>query len=77
VVLAAIYILWMYQRVFTGPTPKTLEKTRELTLRERLVAWPLIGLMLILGFFPAIAINYLREPAQDIVSIVNAQEAGQ
>lgn len=76
VVLAAIYILWMYQRVFTGPTPKKLEKTRELTLRERLVAWPLVGLMLILGFFPAIAINYLREPAQDIVSIVSVEEAG-
>ncbi|WP_062209598.1 NADH-quinone oxidoreductase subunit M [Demequina oxidasica] len=76
VVLAAVYILWMYQRVFTGPTAKGLKKTRELTLRERLVAWPLIGLMLILGFFPAIAINYLREPAQDIVSIVSVEEAG-
>ncbi|WP_061963445.1 NADH-quinone oxidoreductase subunit M [Demequina aurantiaca] len=76
VVLAAVYILWMYQRVFTGPTAKGLKKTRELTLRERLVAWPLIGLMLLLGFFPAIAINYLREPAQDIVSIVSVEEAG-
>jgi NADH-quinone oxidoreductase subunit M len=77
VVLAALYILLMYQRVFTGPTPKGLKKTRELSLRERLVAWPLIGLMLILGFFPALAINYLREPAQDIVSIVSVQEAGE
>lgn len=76
VVLAAVYILWTYQRVFTGPTTQGLEKTREITLRERLVAWPLIGLMVILGFFPAIAINYLREPVQDIVSIVSVEEAG-
>lgn len=77
VILAALYILIMYQRVFTGPTAEGLEKTRELTLRERLVAWPLIGLMLILGFFPALAINYLSDPAQDIVSIVSVQEAGE
>ncbi|WP_430867773.1 NADH-quinone oxidoreductase subunit M [Demequina aurantiaca] len=77
VVLAAIYILWLYQRVFAGPTRKGLEKTRELSLRERLVAWPLIAVMVILGFFPAIAINYLRDPAQDIVSIVSVEEAGQ
>lgn len=77
VVLAALYVLLTYQRVFTGPTREGLATTRELTLRERLVAWPLIAVMLILGFLPGIAINILREPAADIVSIVSVEEAGE
>ncbi|MDN4471415.1 NADH-quinone oxidoreductase subunit M [Demequina zhanjiangensis] len=73
VILAALYVLLTYQKVFTGPTKKGLEKTRELTLRERLVLWPLIGLMLVLGFFPSLAIDYLREPAAAVLTTINAE----
>ena len=76
VVLAALYILLTYKKVFTGPTPKAMEGTRDLSLREKLVTWPLIALMLLLGFLPGIMINVLREPVKDIVSIVSAEEAG-
>ena len=76
VVLAALYILITYQKVFTGPTREGLESTPELSFRERAVLWPLVGLMLLLGFLPAIAINVLREPATDIVTIVSVEEAG-
>src|SRR5690606_36416524 len=34
VVLAALYILLMYQKVFTGPPPSTMEGTSELSVRE-------------------------------------------
>lgn len=76
VVLAALYILITYQKVFTGPTRTGLESTSELSFRERAVLWPLVGLMLLLGFLPAIAINVLREPAAAIVTIVSVEEAG-
>ncbi|WP_084077335.1 NADH-quinone oxidoreductase subunit M [Demequina sp. NBRC 110057] len=76
VVLAALYILLTYKKVFTGPAPEAAPATtRDLTLRERLVAWPLVGLMLLLGFAPAIAIDYLREPSADIVAHVTLEEA--
>jgi NADH-quinone oxidoreductase subunit M len=75
-VLAALYILLTYKRVFTGPTPEAMEGTREATLRERIVVWPLIALMLLLGFLPGIAISVLREPAADIVASVTVEEAG-
>lgn len=77
VVLAALYVLIAYQRIFTGPTREGLEGTRELSLRERAVAWPLIAGMLLLGFLPGLAIDVLREPAADLVSIVSVEEAGQ
>jgi NADH-quinone oxidoreductase subunit M len=77
VVLAALYILIAYQRVFTGPAPDDYSGTRELTLRERVAIWPLVALMLVLGFFPALAIDVLREPAADLVSIVSVEEDGE
>lgn len=74
VVLAALYILLMYKRVFTGPKVEGLEKTRELTLRERLAVWPLVALMLLLGFLPGLAIEYLQAPSADVVAHVAVQE---
>ncbi|WP_084105144.1 NADH-quinone oxidoreductase subunit M [Demequina sp. NBRC 110056] len=76
VVLAALYILRTYQRVFTGPVREDGPQVRELSLRERLVAWPLIALMLLLGFAPGIAIDYLRDPSADVVAQVTIEEAG-
>jgi len=63
VVLAALYVLLTYQRVFTGPTPEGLKAIPDLSLRERWVVGPLIALMLVLGFYPAPALDLVREPA--------------
>ena len=75
VVLASLYILLTYQKVFTGPTPKAMESTHEMSLRERVAVWPLIVAMLVLGVVPALAIDYLKAPSADIVAIVS-EEAG-
>ncbi|SEJ14168.1 NADH-quinone oxidoreductase subunit M [Demequina mangrovi] len=77
VVLAALYVLLTYQKVFTGPVPEARASFRELTRRERVVLWPLIALMLVLGFLPGIAIDTLSDPAADIVATVPVEEAGQ
>lgn len=69
VVLAALYILLMYQKLFTGPTPEAMAGTAELSLRERVAIWPLIALMLLLGFVPALAIQYLTEPVAAVLAI--------
>src|SRR5690554_4353506 len=52
VVLAAIYVLWTYQKIFTGPVREGLEEVTDLTGREKWVAAPLIAAMLALGFYP-------------------------
>ncbi|GAB2772068.1 NADH-quinone oxidoreductase subunit M [Nocardioides salsibiostraticola] len=54
IVLAAIYVLWMYQRVMTGPTPVDLEKsdTRDLGVREIAAIAPLMVALVFFGFFP-------------------------
>ena len=52
VILAALYILIMYQRMMTGPVPEGRTGVRDMTMREAWVAAPLIAVLLALGFFP-------------------------
>lgn len=70
VILAALYILLTYQRIFTGPPPASTEPTADLTVREKVVAAPLIAVMLLLGFLPGLALSYLSEPADVAVTTV-------
>jgi NADH-quinone oxidoreductase subunit M len=53
VVLAALYILIMYQRTMTGAVrPERPVRVRDVTGRERLAMAPLVLLILVLGVFP-------------------------
>lgn len=63
VVLAALYVLLTYQRVFTGPVRDGLTQLPDLGARERWVVGPLIAAMLVLGFYPAPALDLVRDPA--------------
>jgi NADH-quinone oxidoreductase subunit M len=56
-VLAAIYVLWMYQRMMTGPVKqgppgKEEERLYDLVPRELVVVVPLIVALLFLGAYP-------------------------
>jgi NADH-quinone oxidoreductase subunit M len=53
IVLAAIYVLWLYQRVMTGPTPPEAEDTKDLSVREVGAVAPLMAALLFFGFYPA------------------------
>jgi NADH-quinone oxidoreductase subunit M len=51
-VLSAIYILWMYQRMMTGPVKRDSERLTDLVPREIIVVAPLIALLVVLGVYP-------------------------
>lgn len=51
-VLAAIYVLWLYQRMMTGPLKQGNEHLRDLVPRELAVVVPLLVALLVLGFYP-------------------------
>jgi NADH-quinone oxidoreductase subunit M len=54
VVLSAIYVLWMYQRTMTGPTPPEVEATtKDLGVREIVAVAPLMAALVFFGFYPA------------------------
>ena len=53
IVLAALYILIMYQRTMTGAVrPERPVRVRDVTFRERLAMAPLVLLIVVLGVFP-------------------------
>jgi NADH-quinone oxidoreductase subunit M len=52
IVLAAIYVLYLYQRAFQGTVSEKVGKFRDLNLREVLAVAPLIALIVVLGVYP-------------------------
>jgi NADH-quinone oxidoreductase subunit M len=67
VVLAAVYLLWAYQRMFTGPI--TVEENKglsDLSVREIVILAPLAALILFLGIYPKPALDRI-EPSVDAI----------
>ncbi|HVB45938.1 MAG TPA: NADH-quinone oxidoreductase subunit M [Streptosporangiaceae bacterium] len=60
IILAAIYILWMYQRTMTGPVREEVAAMPDLRARELWAVGPLIALIIVLGVYP--------KPVIDIIS---------
>jgi NADH-quinone oxidoreductase subunit M len=60
IILAAIYILWMYQRTMTGPVRPEVAHMPDLKARELWAVGPLIALIVFLGVYP--------KPALDIIN---------
>ena len=63
-VLSAVYVLWMYQRMMTGPVAEGNEHLSDLRPRELAVVAPLIAMLLILGIYPKLALDIIN-PAVD------------
>jgi NADH-quinone oxidoreductase subunit M len=72
VVLAAAYLLWLYQRVFFGTVtnPKN-EKLHDLTPREILTFAPLIIMALWIGVYPKPFFQILEQPVNQIVQTIH------
>lgn len=61
-VLAAVYVLWLYQRMMTGPPNEDNKGMKDLVPRELLVVVPLIGALVFLGVYPKPMLDYI-DPA--------------
>jgi NADH-quinone oxidoreductase subunit M len=71
VVLAAVYLLWMYQRVFFGEV--TNEKNRGLadcTLREKIMLVTVVAVILAMGIYPQMFLRKLDTTATEIIQRV-------
>jgi len=72
VVLAAAYLLWLYQRVFFGTVtnPKN-EKLHDLTPREVATFVPLLIMAFWIGLYPKPFFRILEQPVNNLVATVN------
>jgi NADH-quinone oxidoreductase subunit M len=76
VVLAALYILLMYQRVMTGPKPTFPdgESPPDLSWREKVVVAPIIASFLVLGFFPKPVLDLVNPAVDRTLQIVGVAD---
>ena len=76
VILAAAYLLWLYQRVFFGTVtnPKN-EKLTDLTPREVLTFVPLLIMAFWIGLYPKPFFQILEQPVNQIVQDVRGSQA--
>ncbi|MBB27844.1 MAG: NADH-quinone oxidoreductase subunit M [Gemmatimonadetes bacterium] len=75
VVLAAVYMLWMFQRVVWGEV--THEENRSLTdlsVREWVVMVPLVLLMFWIGVYPGSILNKTEASVKHVISQVQARQ---
>jgi NADH-quinone oxidoreductase subunit M len=77
IVLAALYILIMYQRTMTGPLNPRFEREgrmRDLSGRERLALAPLVLLIVALGVFPRPMLDAINPAVQATMSFVGVTD---
>ena len=74
IVLAALYVLILYQRTMTGPVKEEVRSMPDLRPRELLVVAPLIALLLFLGVYPK-PLTAIVNPAVDhTLSVVDEKD---
>jgi len=71
VILAALYLLWAYQRVFHGEPDEANRTFKELTLREGLVLLPLIGIIVFVGVYPKPLLDRIEPSVGGLVAHVS------
>ena len=70
-VLSAVYVLWMYQRMMTGPVTEGNETITDLRPRELLVVAPLIMLLVVLGVYPKPALDVINPAVEHTMTAIH------
>lgn len=76
VILAALYLLWAYQRVFHGTPTGENAKMKDLTLSEGLVILPLLALIVFMGVYPKPVLERIEPSVERLVAHVEANVDG-
>jgi NADH-quinone oxidoreductase subunit M len=74
IILAAIYILWMYQRTMTGPVRPEVASMPDLKARELWAVGPLIALVVVLGVYPQPALKLINPAVNQTLVQVHSKD---
>ncbi len=74
IILASIYILWMYQRTMNGPTAEAVAKMPDLRPRELLAVVPLVALIIGLGVYPKPVLDVINPAVNATMSQVGSAD---
>ncbi|MFH8345879.1 NADH-quinone oxidoreductase subunit M [Streptomyces sp. NPDC018045] len=74
IVLAALYVLVLYQRTMTGPVKAEVRAMPDLKARELAVVAPLIALLLFLGVYPKPLTDLVNPAVDHTLSVVDQHD---
>ncbi len=74
IILAALYILLTYQRIFTGPAQEFAAGWRDLSWREAWVVAPLVAAIIGLGVYPKIVLDAVNPAVGRTMQQVSATD---
>ena len=76
VILAAVYLLWAYQRVFHGPATGANAEMPDLRWREGLLMVPFLAAIVFMGVYPKPVIERVEPAVDAIIAHVEDNVAG-
>jgi NADH-quinone oxidoreductase subunit M len=76
IVLAAIYVLYLYQRTFQGAVSEKVTKFRDLNAREIWAVAPLLVLILFLGIYPKPVLDIINPAVKATLTDVHQTDPG-
>jgi NADH-quinone oxidoreductase subunit M len=68
VIFAAVYMLWLFQRLFTGSPEGENAKVRDVSVREVVVVAPLLVASLFIGLYPKPVLDRVEPTVQRVIS---------
>ncbi|MEI7622023.1 MAG: NADH-quinone oxidoreductase subunit M [Actinomycetes bacterium] len=68
VIIAALYLLWAYQRVFQGEPDEANKHFPDLKISEKLVMVPLVVLIVFLGIYPKPVLDRIQPSVKRVVT---------
>ncbi len=72
VILAALYLLWAYQRSFHGEPDDASKGMADLNLREKLTMAPLLAIIIGMGVYPKPFLERIEPSVKALISHMNA-----
>ncbi|ORW94478.1 NADH:ubiquinone oxidoreductase subunit M [Mycobacterium sp. IEC1808] len=73
-VLAAIYMLWLYQRMMTGPVAEGSDRITDLRARELVVVAPLLALLFVLGVYPKPVLDIINPAVENTMTTIGQHD---